>query len=453
MDVVVAGDDTMATRLAEALMEEHAVVVLGPEQGLAHGLEQLDVDHAFGSITSPHILEEIGIAKVGTFIACSSNDETNIVACLAAKRLGAGKAICILNGPGFLRTEDDDDLAGALGIDLVIRPAEQLAEEIVRIVTVPGALDVEVFHGGRIALLRMAVEEDGPVTLGPLSSAKLPREVNLVGARRGEQMIIPKGSTRLAAGDRVIAMGRWEPLLKVIDQLGPSHADEGKQAAVIGAGTVGVAVARRLDAAGWRVKLLESDMARCEQVAEELDCLVLHGDGADLRLLEEERIGDMPVVVAVTNNDEKNLLISLLTKQLGAARIITRADKHTNEIMFERVGIDVVRSSRGAAIRSVVRHTQQSDVEIRAVLEHGEASIIEVTLPHSFDERRVRDIRPPEDAVIGAIVRREKPIIPGGNDTLEPYDKLLVFCHHGAEEATRKFFTETAVHVSPESRV
>ena len=180
-------------------------------------------------------------------------------------------------------------------------------------------------------------------------------------------------------------------------------------------------------------------------MAEELDALVLHGDGADIELLEQEGVDELPVVVAVTNNDEKNLLISLLAKQLGVPRIVTRADKLTNELMFERVGIDVVRSSRGAAIRSVVRSITKPEVEIQAVLEHGEASVIEVMLPHDFKKRRLRDIRSPQEAVIGAVLRRRKAIVPGGNDTLQPYDKLLVFCKQGAEEETRQFFVDNTV--------
>lgn len=443
MNVTVAGDDVTGARIAEALMAEHSVVFLGPEAEIKPLSERLDVQLVFGSITTQHILEEAQLDEADAFIAASSNDERNIVACLAAKRLGAKRSVCILNSQGLFGEEDD--VADALGIDVVVRPAEQLAAEITRIVTVPGALDVHEFAGGKVALLRYAVEEGAEITKGPLSQAKLPKNVLLVAIRRDEELILPRGSTRPQTGDRVLAMGRWGAIQGLASVLGTRTDHKRRRAAVIGAGSVGVAVARGLLAAGWRIKLIESDAKRCELVAEELDALVLHGDGADIELLEQEGVDELPVVVAVTNNDEKNLLISLLAKQLGVPRIVTRADKLTNELMFERVGIDVVRSSRGAAIRSVVRSITKPEVEIQAVLEHGEASVIEVMLPHDFKKRRLRDIRSPQEAVIGAILRRRKAIVPGGNDTLQPYDKLLVFCKQGAEEETRQFFVDNTV--------
>lgn len=453
MFVVVAGDDQMAARIAEALMLDHSVIVVGNEAQLGTSTERLDVEVVFGAITSPRVLEQARVDRAEAFIACTTNDEENIVACLAAKRRGKARTVCLLNGAGFLEDEEEQDVSEALGIDVVVRPAQQLATEIVRIVTVPGALDVEVFADGSIALLRIAVDEGAALTSAPLKSLKLPKQALIVALRRGEELVMPKGGTRIEAGDRLIVMGRWAPLQELVAaaHIAPKSRAR-RQAAVIGAGTVGVEVARGLEAAKWRVKLIESDLGRCEVVADELDSLVLHGDGADLTLLEEERIGDMPVVVAVTNNDEKNLLISLLAKQLGVERIVTRADKLSNELMFEKVGIDVVRSSRGAAIRSVTRSLEKTEFEIRAVLEHGDASVIEVTLPTDFDARLLRDIRLPTTAVIGAILRGRQSLVPGGNDTLRAGDRLLIFCYHGDEEATRDYFL-THTHSSHSERV
>lgn len=453
MFVVVAGDDQMAARIAEALMVDHSVVVVGSEAGLGSSTERLDVEVVFGAITSPRVMEEARVGEADAFVACTTNDEQNIVACLAAKRRGGARTVCLLNGAGFLEDEEERDVSEALGIDVVIRPGQQLATEIVRIVTVPGALEVEVFADGSMALLRVAVEHGAALCAAPLKNLKLPKQALIVAVRREEELILPKGGTRIEPGDRLILMGRWAPLQELLAAArSKDHPKLRLRAAVIGAGTVGVAVARGLAAAKWRVKLIESDLARCEVVADELDSLVLHGDGADLTLLEEERIGEMPVVVAVTNNDEKNLLISLLSKQLGVERIVTRADKLSNELMFEKVGIDVVRSSRGAAVRSVVRSIVKTEFEIRAVLEHGDASVIEVTLPHNFEPRLVRDVNLPTAAVIGAILRGSQGLVPGGNDKLKSYDRLLIFCHHGEEEETRAYFLAHA-HSSKSERM
>jgi trk system potassium uptake protein TrkA len=375
-------------------------------------------------------------------VACTDNDERNIVACLAAQRMGAGRTVCVLNRPGFFSIHDDEALAESLGIDSVVRPAEQLADEIVRIVTVPGALEVEDFLGGRIRLLRYAVEENAPITAGPLSEVKLPAHVGIILVIRGEQTIVPTGTTHIQAGDKVVAMGRWRPVRRLLLSYLREDAAraEKREATVVGAGTVGFLVARGLEESGWHVKVIEKSAARCEEVAGQLKSLVLHGDGADLDLLEQEQIGAAPVLVAVANNDEKNLLVSLLGKQLGVERIVTRATRLSNEYMFERVGIDVVRSARGAAIRSIVRGIDTEHSEIRAELDHGDACVIELTLPEGFETVALRDIKPPTLARVGSIIRSSRVIIPGGNDELRAGDGVLIFCTRDDEEQTREFF-------------
>lgn len=442
MNVLIAGGNLMALRTAEALMSEHQVVSLR-EGGHAVRFERLDVQTVIGTPTAPEALRDARIEHADVFIACLDSDEQNIVSCLAAKRMGAKRAICILSSHGFLTLKGpEQDLADTLGIDAVVRPGEQLAQEVVRIVSVPGALDARMFADGRVMLLRYGVEEGAPITKGPIRALTLPKGVVLVTIRRGEELILPRGDTQLRAGDKVVAMGRSGDLASLSKLLRYRPNRERRSVAIVGAGSVGVAIARGLLEIGWQVTLIENDRARCEQVSEHLDCLVLHGDGADLDLLEQERIGDMSVVVCVTNNDERNLLVSLLVKGLGVGRIITRADRVHNERMFERVGVDVVLSARGAAIRSVVQSIDTSHREICAVLEHGSACVIELELPSDFPTVPLSRIRAQHYAVVGAVVRGKQVIVPGGKDELRAGDKALIFCSAATETETRDFFLD-----------
>lgn len=443
MNILIAGQDVVGFRIAEEIMHNHQVVYLGPESSAGPRLERLDIATVFGSLTSPESLKQAQVKKTDVFVACTTNDEQNIVACIAAQRLGAKRTICILRRPGFLNVGGDDvALAESLGIDAVVRPSEQLAEEIIRIVTVPGALDVEVFSEGRIRLLRYAVEQGAPITQGPLSEARLPSNVVLVMLRRGDEMIIPKGDTHIQPGDKVVAMGRWVAVRRLLIRYlrSDTRGKEKRTATVVGAGNVGVAVVRGLEEARWQVKVIESQKKRCEEVAVQLDSLVLNGDGADIHLLEQEGIGDSSVLIATTDNDEKNLLVSLLAKQLGVKRIVTRADRMANERMFEKVGIDVVRSARGAAIRSVIRSIDHLHSEIRAELEHGDACIIELKIPESYSSTYLREMQPPTFARVGSIMRGRSVIVPGGNDLLCGGDQVLIFCTREDEEQTREFF-------------
>jgi trk system potassium uptake protein TrkA len=447
MKILIAGESVVGFRITEELMVNHQIVYLASEAYTGTRLERLDVETVPGDVTSPESLRRARVSAAEVFVACSDNDEQNIVSCIAAQRLGAKRTICILRRPGFLSVGGDDaELADSLGIDLVIRPAEQLAEEIIRIVTVPGALDVEEFCDGRVRLLSYAADGDSPITRGSLAALKLPRHVVLVMLRRGGEMIVPTGKTVVQPGDKVIAMGRWKAIRWLLQRFlrSESRGKDTRTATVVGGGTVGVAVVRGLEEAGWEVKLVESDKERCEEIASGLGSMVLHGDGADIDLLEQERIGEASVLVATTDNDEKNLLVSLLAKQLGVKRIVTRADRLSNERLFERVGIDVVRSARGAAIRSVVRTIDQAHSEIRAELEHGDARVIELKLPADFPETMLRDLKPPTFSRVGAVVRGRRVIVPGGNDVVSGGDEVLIFCTREDEERTREFYLNSA---------
>lgn len=440
MKVLVAGGSLMAVRLIESLMHKHQVVCLTSVASPHLHSEHLNAEVLEGAITSPASLTDAGAGDVDVFVACSTSDEQNIVACMAAHRLGAKRTLCVINGHSFLSTtQDRREMADTLGIDEVIRPIEQLSDELISIVQVPGALEIEPVADGRLALFRYAVGDASPSLGKTLSDLRLPQGARLVHVRRGEEFLVPRGDTRLRAGDKIIAMGEHKSCAK-LGALLCNQRRRPKDAAVIGGGRVGRAVTRGLMKAGWRVTVVDKCEERCRKVAENTEALVLHGDGTDVAFLEQEGIADRQVVIAVTDSDEKNLLVSLVVKQLGGPRVVTRADRLTNEKLFERVGVDVVRSAKGAAIRTVLRSIDDAESEILAELEHGEACVLEVTLRDSAEPIAMNALAPPAYAVVGAILRGEETIIPGGADSLKPLDHLFVFCSREDQEAIHNYF-------------
>jgi len=444
MHIVIGGADEVAYRLAETLMHDHDVVMIIPEEARTPRMDALDVQLVFGDGPAGDALRKARVDDAAAFVACSVNDERNLVACVAAKKLGAARTICFLFRRDTTTTTRDDDaeLARSLGIDVVVRPAQQLADEIVRIVTVPGALDVEDFLEGRVQLLRHPVEDGAPITAGPLREIGAPEGVVLVMGRRGDEIFLPKGDTHFQPGDKVTAMGsprRVQKLLRKHLRSG-RHASEPHSATIVGGGAVGLEIARGLEKRAWSVKLIEQSRRRCDDIAPLIRGLVLHGDGGDLELLEQESVSDAAVLIAVTSNDEKNLLVSLLAKQIGVPRIVTRADVLANERLFDRVGVDVVRSARGAAIHAVARRFLSHRTELLVELEHGDAEVLDLTLPAETRRVRLKDLHQPVFAIIGAIVRGRDVIIPRGDDELKGGDHILVFCTSDAEEQVRDFF-------------
>ncbi|MDJ0973926.1 MAG: Trk system potassium transporter TrkA [Planctomycetota bacterium] len=451
MHIVIAGADELAFRLVEGLMHRHQVTLLVPEGTDDTRLARLDADIVVGRITSSNMLRTAGVEHADLFVGCAKVDEQSLISCVKAARLGAAKTVSFQFRVDAQGTSQElEDLADALDIDIVLAPARLLSQEILRIIAVPGALDVEAFEGGRVHLLRHPLEEDAPLTRGPLKDIGVPEDIVLVMARRDDEVFIPKGDTHLQAGDKITAMGTVAGINRLLSRhLRASRPERAEnRATVIGGGIVGVAVASGLIEAGWDVVVIEVDHARCQEIAGQLKALVLNGDGTDLDLLEEERIGDSSVLVAVTSNDEKNLLVSLLAKHLGVPRIVTRANTSANEILFERIGIDVVRSARGAALRSVISEVDTSRAVLLAELEHGDAEVLEIEVPDEFPEVPIINLKADFFAIIGAILRGQRVIIPRGRDVVRGGDKLIVFCRKEGDEAVREFFLKRLPHLA-----
>ncbi|MBC8328058.1 MAG: Trk system potassium transporter TrkA [Planctomycetes bacterium] len=444
MKILIGGEDDIAFRLAEALMADHEVSLVCPEEAKNSKADRLDVELIYGDVTTAESLQRANVARAELFIACSPEDERNLVACVTAKRLGARRTTCFLFRRGARTSEKDISALGAsLGIDSLVLPAQRLAREILRIVAVPGALEVEAFEGGRVRLVRRAVEDGAFITSGPLKDIGVPKGVVLVMARRGEETFIPSGRTHFLAGDQITAMGTLAGINRLLHRYLKTGASsrQSRRATVVGAGVVGYSVAKGLEEAGWEVKVIDSDRKRCEEVAAQLKCMVLHGDGTDLDLLEEEHIAETSVLVAVTSNDEKNLLISLIAKQhLGVPRIVTRADNPVNERLFEKVGIDVVRSARGAAINSVVRNVAAAHTDLIAELEHGDVVVLRLEVPAHREPKPLSEMHAPVFAIVGSILRDGQVIIPQGDDEIRGGDRLLVFCSREDEDNARRFF-------------
>lgn len=445
MSVVITGGGELALRLAEALMTDHNVVYITPGVGDIARAETLDVAVFQGKAGFLQTLQDANTSEADFFIAAGPHDERNIVACIAAHRLGAKHRICIMNTGSEVRTHavDDVTLASSVGVDAVFHPSQQLAEEIVDIVSVQGALDVRSFFNGRVALLKSAVSEHSAILKQRLVDTKLPKAVRLVMIHRGDEYFVPGDSTKLEPGDHVTAVGRPKALnkfaAKMLRDTSVSRTSR-RRAIIAGGGGVGVAVASALSDRGWDVKIIEHDQERCELVAGELDCLVLQGDGADLELLQQEHVESTSALIAVTDNDEKNLLISLLAKQLGVQRIVTRADKPSNEMLFHKVGIDVVLSATQATVRSIVREVVDVKHTHLADLERGDLAVLDFELPPHFPETPIAMCRPNTVSSVGAIRRGSTTLIPKDTDVLRPGDHLLIVCKSTDEVAVQKYF-------------
>ncbi len=446
MRIVITGDGEIAYQLAQALHQQHDVVIIENDPREADQFGSLDVQLLRGDATHPEILREAGVSSSDSFISCRASDELNIIACLTAKRIGCAHTTCFVSKEDYVRSfagipEGDD----ALAIDRIIWPQYMLAEEITRIVLVPRAIDVEIFAGGRIWLMEFKLREDSPL-IGPLQLLKLPLGVLAVAVRKGEELSIPSGKTELEAGDRVAFMGNRGGLRQLQERFirGSAGSVEPRDRAVIivGGGTVGLTLAKRLEREkDIRLKIIERDRERCQHLAAELPrALVLRGDGTDLALLEAEQVDQASVLVSVTSNDQSNLLCSLLASQMQVPKIITRVNRKRNIRLFERVGIDVPLNPMVTAINVVLNSLQETGVQLLASVEGGQAAVIEINVSDDFERTRVRELPRVDGTIIVAVTRSDRTTVPHGDDMIEPGDRLLVFSTETAREKLRKLF-------------
>lgn len=444
MKIVIYGANELAGLIAAKLFEDHDIIVIDENStGSKEGFEKLDIEYVQGSGANIGLLESIGIKDSDIFIACTENDEANIVACLTVTNMTKLKTVCFVS-----KKENVDSLSLVRGskyqrelmIDYVLWPEELMTQEIFRIITVPNAIDVENFANGKARLLEYRIDNCTKFLNKKIKECSFPDETLIVGITRDNKLFIPNGDTELLLNDKIIFMGSSYSL-DILANKFFQDVNDVKQVTIIGGGSVGLMLAQNLEKANIKIKIIEYDYKRCEELSENLkNALVLNGDGANFNLLEDERVGESDVVVSVTNNDEKNLLCSLLAKQLGVPKVITRVSKNANANLFEKVGIDVAISQNGAAIDDIENHLIKTDIEILATVERGQGEVLEICVPYNFRTDMIMNLDLPCKAIIAIIQRRNRVIIPRGTTQIMPFDNLIIFTTKENSDSIKEYF-------------
>ncbi len=442
MRVVIVGGGEIGWLIAEALHRSHGVTVLDQDPEREEAFGNLDVQFVRGNGTDPGDLRAAGAERAAAVIACTSNDDVNVLACLAAKGIGAQRTLAFVTRQRYVDAFKPEGAFESVGllVDRVLWPQRILARQIADIVRVPRAVDSARFAHGRISLLEYLLEPDDPYIGTPLGVLTLPQGVLAVGAIRGDRFAIPTGATVFEPGDRVVFMGTTESMREIQRAFAPRRRT--LKVVVVGGGNVGFMVAEYLGSQRIDVTIIEESEERCEKLAQWLPhALVLRGDGSDLELLEQERVEDADVMVAVTDDDGNNLLVSLLAKQLGIPKVITRVGRPRNRRAFTRVGIDAPLTPRTAAVQEVLNWLEIDEVEHLASIEDF-AEVMEATYPVDAAPGRVMDLDTPVNMLIGAIERGSKVIVPNGLTVVEPGDLLYLVTTPDEVDAVEEWLDE-----------
>ena len=443
MKIIIFGANEVGAMIASQFYTANDITVIDDEKNKSDVFNKLDISFIDGNASSIEVLKQANIKGADVFIACTDSDELNIVARLTAKRLSDVCTMCFVRKESYkysLGIAKDAEYNCDFYIDNVIWPEELLTQEIFRIITVAKALDVENFAGGRARLLEYKIAGNSVLVNQMIKNCEFPKDTLIVGINRGEDLFIPGGETVLHENDKVIFMG----LAHSLDILAGKFFHEKefvKNVTIIGGGNVGLKLAKSLEDLKLKIKIVEKDTDRCEFLAEQLEnALVINGDGTDLELLNEEDISASDVVVSVTNNDEKNLLCSLLVKQMGVKRVISRVSKTTNACLFEKVGIDITISSLTAALNEIKSNLCGTNIGILATVEQGKGEVLNILLSEKFETVKIMDMKLPAKGIVGVIQRRNRIIIPNGTTDIMGGDTLIIFTTSENAPAIRDYF-------------
>jgi len=445
LKIIIAGAGEVGYHIASRLaLENKDVLVIDKDAAAIRRVaDNLDVQTIVGSGNSPALLEEAGIKDAEILLAVTDSDEANLVACLVADMLSPStKKLARIRGADF---DDYHDTFRdkAPHIETVINPEIEVVKTIERLMDVPGAVDVGEFADGRIKFVGIYLDQKSP--LAGIRLADLP---NVVGERRlliasivrDEEVIIPMGQDRLLAGDLIYFISEEDRLLETLS-IFDKHAEAVKRVLIIGGGRLGYRLAQKLEKRAIYAKIVEKDANRCAMLAESLNkTVVLHGDGSDQGLLSEENIEDIDVVVTLTDDEETNILSSLLARRMGAGKAITKISKFSYFPLMTAIGIEQVVSTRLSAINSILQHIRRGKVLSAISLKGEQAEVLEVVALETSDivDKPLEKISFPKGAIIASIIRQNQIIIPTGESIIEPGDRIIVFAQRKAISGIEK---------------
>lgn len=432
MRVIIVGAGEVGYQISKFLtLESVEVVVIDKDKNnLKRISEELDVAVIEAEGGDPSAFKDAEADKADILLAVTNSDETNMIACLLGKAMfNIPRKIARIRNPDYFFNKE---LLGKsnLDIDPAINPELEIAKAIIRLLEIPFAAEVEDFENGIIKVIGFKIDAKSCLTGKSLKDLRreIKKELIIGIIERNDKAIVPSGSDAIKENDII-----YMPIKKVdigeIAQLLEVSTKPSKNVMILGGGRIGYYVASTMESRA-DIKIIERDEERCKFLSKYLGkSLILHGDGADQKLLLEENISDMDVFIAVSNNEELNIMASLLAKKLGAKKVIPIVNRTDYIPLAHSLGIQTVLSPRLITASTILRYVRKGDVLSLTTIAEDRAEIMEVRAgkTSSLIGKAIKDTKLPKASIIGAIMRGDMIIIPSGKDIIQENDKLIIF--------------------------
>ncbi|MBO5773307.1 MAG: Trk system potassium transporter TrkA [Clostridia bacterium] len=435
MKLVIVGAGKIGATLVEKLSkEEHDIVIVDKDAKIVEQVvNRYDVMGVCGGGADRMILEEAGVADADFVIACTSRDELNILCCMLAKKIGAAHTIARVRDPEYFM--EMEYMKGELDIDMWFNPERRTAQEIAEILSFPSAINVETFADGAAVMIETKVKKDNPMIGKTVMDLNRDLKVSILFSAviRENKVYIPRGDFVIQEGD-VIHITASEKGITDFSKKTQTFRRRARSVFIIGGGKIAYYLAKELIERKVSVKIIEKDEARCEWLSEELpEATILHGDGTDHEVLDEEGIDRCNAVVTLTGMDEENVIVSLYATRKKVAKVITKVDRPTIGQMVSHLGLDSVLSPRTVIASSVVRFVREIANEGKARINqlykiHDKVEALEFPVTSSFGYKGVplKELNVKKNFLVNGIVRDGEFIIPTGDTAFMEGDKVLV---------------------------
>lgn len=451
MRVIICGAGQVGYGIAERLAaERNDVSVIDTSAHLIQVVrDTLDVRGFVGHGSHPEVLEAAGAQQADMIIAVTLYDEVNIVACEIAHALfNVPTKIARIRAPAYLKPQYQDLFAREhMPIDVIISPEQEVGEMVLRRIALPGATDVVRFADNKILMVGIECLEDCPVINTPLKQLTelFPNLRSIVVAivRQGK-LFIPRSADQLLVGDIAYVVTQKDQVRRTLGLFGHEE-QEATRIVIAGGGNVGLYVARTIEQRQNhnRVKIIEHQRERAVQVADQLRrTVVLHGSALDQKLLLEADIQDADLMVALTNNDQVNILSSVMAKGLGCKANLVLLNDPAYHGLSKTLGIDAYVNPRSVTISRILQHVRRGRIRAVHSVEQGQAEIIEAEALETSPlvGPALRDLDLPEGTRIGAIYRNGEVLTPNGSMRIKPKDRVVIFAIERAVKQVEQMF-------------
>lgn len=433
MKIVILGAGKLGIRLVEALVDGDYDVTLvdNNEEKLNHLAQQYDVLTVAGDAKTVELLREVNVSEADFLLSTTTSDDTNILAASFAKVLGCKYVAARVRDPEHMNQLEF--IREHYNIDMIINPDLLITGEIYRYLIDKYTLSNGIYTFDQIALIEFEASRM-PEVVGKnlIEFRAVQPDFLVIGISRNGKIIVPHGPDVIEATDLLYLIGEKQDIFKLSKRVHSKfHHADARKVMIIGGGKTGYYLARRLSEYGSKVKIVEQDKQRCHYLTNKLrNVMVLNGDGANIKMLEEEDLNEMDAFVTCTGYDEENLLLALTAKNHGVEDVISKVSHESYTELISKLGIDIVLNPLDISASAILRAIRGSKRVLSSVLLQGQAELLEIYASDRMNMLNIplRNLELPEYVIIAAIRRGTETIIPDGNTVIKDGDRVIIVC-------------------------